>query len=303
MSTALSTYASSTLQVNSEAHAPQASLRARIFRPSTAPSVSEQEVASLQLLGLTCYEAKTYLTLVRTGSVEGGRLAFHSHVPRSKLYPTLRSLGRKGLVHLIPSTPTIFTAVSPEIALKVKAEEASDQALSALEIVRKLTADYEHGHANGSESGIPREANELWHIDGREQIHRIASKIIKRATKTISYYATQAGLVRAYKTHADCLDEAKRRGVIVRLLAQTNKETRSLARELAAIVNIRQAGRPLDADFICVDGREVIVINDTPGNYDAANGKAKAAWTTNSLLVEAQENLFDTAWENSVTLR
>jgi hypothetical protein len=109
--------------------------------------------------------------------------------------------------------------------------------------------------------------------------------------------------VRAYKTHADCLDEARRRGVTVRLLAQTNKDTRSLARELAAIVDIRKAGRPLDADFICVDSREVIVINDTPGSYDAANVEDKAAWTTNRLLVEAQEHLFDTAWENSSALR
>ena len=272
----------------------------------SSPIVSEidiEEIVALQRLSLTLYEAKAYLTLVKNGPLKASELAFLSHVPRTKLYMTLRLLDQKGLVHFAPSKPETFTAVSPSAVLVAKAKEMSNQAETTLEILQKLEEQHELGVTNNEQIGLPKEANELWHIDGRKYIYRNVAKILNHAANSVSYYATAAGLVRLYKAHAECLENARKRGVTARLLAQMTKDIRSVAMELATVVKIRRTASPLGVNFICIDGRELVVIENSPGDFDVEKGGDTAAWTTNRLLVEVCESLFDREWENSSPLQ
>jgi sugar-specific transcriptional regulator TrmB len=186
--------------------------------------------------------------------------------------------------------------------LKAKAEGISDQAASTLEVVQKLAEEYELKGSNGEELGLPREANELWHIDGRKQIYDRVGQMLRCATKSISYYATPAGLVRAYKAHADYLEKMGKRGVAVRLLAQASKDVHLVTQELAAVVKVRRTSKPLVSNFVCVDGKGLVVIENSPGDFDVERVADRAAWTTNKLLVQLYENLFERVWENSSPL-
>jgi sugar-specific transcriptional regulator TrmB len=272
----------------------------KLLQPSPiAPTIDKEEIRALQLLGLTPYEAKAYLGLVKNGPLGGTELAFLSHVPRPKLYGALRCLERKGLIHLTPSIPETFTAVSPLTVLDAKAREIADSAASVLEVVQKLAEEYAL-KANGTgRLELPTEANELWHIDGPKQIYDRVGQMLRRAVKSISYWATPAGLVRAYKAHADYLEKVGKRGVVVRLLAQTSKGIHLVTEELAAVVKIRRTTKPLAANFVCIDGQELVVIENSPGDFDVDRGTDRAAWTTNKLLVGLYENLFERVWESS----
>lgn len=55
-------------------------------------------VKDLQQLGLTEYEAKTYLALLQNPDSTGYEVAKQSGVPRAKIYETLDSLERKGII-------------------------------------------------------------------------------------------------------------------------------------------------------------------------------------------------------------
>lgn len=267
----------------------------------TAPTICKEEIGALQLLGLTSYEAKAYLGLVKNGPLGGTELAFLSHVPRTRLYGVLRLLVRKGLVHLTPSIPETFTAVSPLIVLNRKAREIADQAASVLEVVQKLAEEYALKAGSVSRQ-LPTEANELWQIEGRKHIYNRVGQMLKRAARSISYYTTPAGLVRAYKAHAEYLEELSKRGVAVRLLAQTSKDVHLVAQELAAVVKIRRTTKPFVTNFVCVDGEELVVIENSPDDFDVEEGRDRAAWTTNKLLVGLYENLFERVWQNSPAL-
>jgi sugar-specific transcriptional regulator TrmB len=273
------------------------------LRPAPiALTIDKEEVRALQLLGLTPNEAKAYLGLIKNGPLGGGELAFISHVPRPRLYGALHTLQRMRLVHVAPSIPETFTAVSPLTALSTKAREVADQAASVLEVVQKLAEEYALKAGDIGAFELPREANELWHIDGRKQIYDRVGQMLRRAAKSISYYATPAGLVRAYKAHAEYLEKVGKRGVAVRVLAQTSKDAHLVTQELAVVLKIRRTTKPLAANFVCVDGQELVVIEDSPGDFDVERGRDKAAWTTNKLLVQLYENLFERIWENSSPL-
>jgi sugar-specific transcriptional regulator TrmB len=261
--------------------------------------IHDEEIGALQQLHLTLYEAKAYLALVKNGPLKASEVGFLGHLPRPKVYGALRHLQRKGLVHIVPSNPATFRAASPTAVLKTKADELVNQAAFTQETVGKLAQEHELRKHGRSRSDLPREANELWYIDGREHIYNGVARMLKRATKSISYYATPAGLVRAYKAHSECLENAAKRGAAVRVLGQASKENRIVARELGAIVKIRKTTKPLVANFVCIDGRELVVIENCPNDFDTRSGTDKAAWTTNELLVELYENLFERVWENA----
>jgi len=290
---------------NTETTGPCSEVNAsRLVRPlgSTRSQHDKEEVRALQLLGLTSCEARAYLSLVKNGPLGGTELAFLSYVNRTRLYGALRDLKRKGLIKLMPTVPETFTAVSPLTVLNARAREMADQAASVLEVVQKLAEEYAAKAKGGGPLELPKEANELWHIEGRKHIYQRVDQMLRRAARSISYYVTPAGLVRAYKAQAAYLEKASKRGVVVRLLAQTSKDAHLIAQEFAAVARIRRTTKPFATNFVCIDGEELVVIESSPDNFDAENGADTAAWTTNKLLVGLYENLFERIWESSPAL-
>ncbi len=71
----------------------------------------------LRELGLTDYEIKCYLTLIRYGSLNGLKLSRLSNIPQGKVYHIANRLNEKGFVSLIDASPKLFKAVNPSICI------------------------------------------------------------------------------------------------------------------------------------------------------------------------------------------
>jgi len=81
----------------------------------------ESVVGKLQKVGLTEYEAKVYLCLLRNHLNTATKLSEKSGVPRTKIYQVLESLKRKGWIQIYSGIPLLFKAVDPrDIFEKVK---------------------------------------------------------------------------------------------------------------------------------------------------------------------------------------
>jgi len=70
-------------------------------------------IDSLKELGLTEYEARVYVCALTEGSLPMRELAFRSGVPRTKVYQSVRSLAKRGLLRL-KENPLRFTAVDAD---------------------------------------------------------------------------------------------------------------------------------------------------------------------------------------------
>ncbi|MEM0118271.1 MAG: helix-turn-helix domain-containing protein [Conexivisphaerales archaeon] len=70
-------------------------------------------IDSLKELGLTEYEARVYICALTEGSLPMRELAFRSGVPRTKVYQSVRSLAKRGLLRL-KEKPLRFTAVDAD---------------------------------------------------------------------------------------------------------------------------------------------------------------------------------------------
>lgn len=72
----------------------------------------------LRQIGLTEYESKVYLTLLKNGALTGNQVSKLSGVPHGRTYEVLIKLHDKGFVSITPIKPKIFQAIKPSIAIK-----------------------------------------------------------------------------------------------------------------------------------------------------------------------------------------
>jgi sugar-specific transcriptional regulator TrmB len=87
----------------------------------------DEYLAKLEELGLSPYEAKAYLGLIRGGEITAIQVSEISGVPKTRVYDVLMTLERKGFCQSHPGKVTKYLAISPEIALKGYLETMKQQ--------------------------------------------------------------------------------------------------------------------------------------------------------------------------------
>ena len=263
-------------------------------------AVEEREVTALQRLGLTEYESRIYLVLVKMGPIKASEVSFFGQVPRTKTYGSIKELERKGLLRIIPGKPELYAPSSPNEVLMPLVTKLNREVKDSEGVVQTLNLAYESSKFVKRE--IPKEASEFWQIDGRQNLFNKLSQIFNDAKKSINYCTSAPGLIRAYKAHSEILEKAKRQGSVVRVLSPISSENSGVAHELAEVFELRKLEKPLASNFVSVDTRELVVVESKPDDLRTDRGSDVAIWTTNKLLVELHEQLFEWAWNASPVL-
>lgn len=109
-------------------------------------------VERLVRLGLTTYEARAYVTLVRRDSFTAAQIARTAGLPRQRIYDVLASLVEKGLASARPGTVVKYAALAPELAVErlVAGRRATMEALErdASDVIGRLGPEFAAGQAH-----------------------------------------------------------------------------------------------------------------------------------------------------------
>jgi sugar-specific transcriptional regulator TrmB len=109
-------------------------------------------LANLTRLGLTSYEAKAYLALLRRGSSTAAQVARLASVPRQRIYDVLASLVGKGLAISHPGDVVKYAPAAPEAALErllgEHRRELAELEQQAATMLEELTPAYEEGQVH-----------------------------------------------------------------------------------------------------------------------------------------------------------
>jgi sugar-specific transcriptional regulator TrmB len=259
-------------------------------------AIEERELSALRHLGLNEYESRIYLVLVRKGPIKAGEISFFGQVPRTKTYGAIRELERKGLLRVIPGKPELYAPLSPSEVLMPLVTKLNKEVQNTEELVHALTLTYESSKYVRREE--PKEASEFWEIEGRQAIFNKLNQILNDASISVNYCTGASGLIRAYKAHSEILENAKKRGAAVRFLAKISPENSGVARELSEVVDLKRLEQPFANSFVSVDSKELVVIESKPDDLRTDRGSDVAIWTTNQLLIEVHEQLFERVWNS-----
>ncbi len=140
-------------------------------------------------LGLTEYEAKVYAALLASGSCTVKEISFKSDVPRTKIYPTLKGLERRGMILFLPEEPVKCKALPPDIALSPKVsqqEETLRRTKRALAEIKKAYESYKITE--------DLERQELWILKRDQAIQNKLATMIREATENVVFVIGEGGL-------------------------------------------------------------------------------------------------------------
>jgi sugar-specific transcriptional regulator TrmB len=259
-------------------------------------AVAERDVAALCRLGLTEYESRIYLALVRMGPRKASEVSFFGQVPRTKAYGAIRELERKGLLKIITGKPELYVPSSPTDVLMPLVAKFNHEVKESEDVVNSLALTYES--SKYIKRDMPTEASEFWQIDGRQNINNKLNQMFADAKQFIDYTTSSSGLIRAYKVHSEAMETAKKHGAKVRILSPISPESSAVAQEFSHVVELKRLEKPFMANFTMVDGKELVVIETKPDDLRTDRGSAFGIWTTNKLLVELHAQLFERVWES-----
>lgn len=122
---------------------------------------SGELVAQLTRLGLTSYEAKAYLALIRRDSFTAAQVARQSGLPRQRIYDVLASLVQKGLASARPGTVVKYAATAPELAIDLLLTAHRDDLARMERDARTMVSDLKPAFEAGQTHTDPLEYIEV----------------------------------------------------------------------------------------------------------------------------------------------
>jgi len=247
-------------------------------------------IEKLRKLGLSPYESKCYLALVKQGNLLGKEIAEKSGVPPTSVYRNLETLQKRGLVKVVQKEPLVYQAVEPEIALPAYVQsqqeelaKIQEQTISDLTSIRKTGV-------------IEKQEDVLEVYSGRKQSYELGKKLIQQSKK--EFLLVGRGTQQSILDLIHTLKAAIKRGVTCKCIITTHDENKGLIEELQhAGVKIKY--NPLRGFSLLIKDREEsqIVIKD-----DKLKEERIVLNIKNKDLSEAHAHYFDSIWRKSTPL-
>jgi len=214
----------------------------------------------LMSLGLTEYEAKVYAALLASGSCTVKEISFKSDVPRTKIYPTLKGLERRGMILFLPEEPVKCKALPPDIALSPKVsqqEESLRRTKRALSEIKKAYESYKITE--------DLERQELWVLKRDQAIQNKLMTMIREATQKVLLVIGEGGLGILHNCRQQ-LRDASFNDVELTGYANVSKENLLQLRDIGAFVGLHYLANPTKYSLCIADETDLLVFwSETQG--------------------------------------
>lgn len=246
--------------------------------------ISEEVKNNLKELGLTEYETRAYIGLVKSSPSTAGDLSEISDVPQSRIYDILSKLENRGWVESQSGRPARYRAKPPSEALhllKIKQEEKFRNASENIQ--EELEPLYE------KEGEV--EKPEVWTLRGEREILGKIGKMF--ADAEIEVLISMPFLSGVFSRIEDFASVLEMKNLNLRLLSnEENEITKKLKSKQKVEVRFRN---PLFGGGVIVDGREALIILKS-------GGRTFGIWSDEVGLTKFAEEYFEYLWQDSENL-
>lgn len=268
--------------------------------------ISSSEILDLlQKMGLTEYESKIYSILVEKGVCNAKQISKFGNVPLTRVYETLDSMKKGGLVvaqegrpkkYRVPSLDSLKNVIAKK---KRKLEQEVEETRKTYEKVRRLLP-------TPSFSEIEKgERKSIWVMEGSESSFQDIKRRIENAVKSIWNFS---GDLSWFSRMPETVKKAAKRGVEIKILCDVNKITKPRIRELTGIgAKIREwNGQKLRGDIIDDEKLALVFKTPRPGvDREKSYGKPgnnklfryERVMSENPIFIKAMKNYFNFWWE------
>lgn len=263
--------------------------------------ITPDRLSRLREFGLSEYAARAYLALLDLGVAEARDVSTLSKVPQAKIYHVLEQLHDKGLATILPEFPKKYAPVPFSDYLNriheehQRAADAIDRDREVLEDMFRVVGDTEVGNRGF-----------FTVVRGRRNVVAKIQEMLQEAKSDMLVMGT-SGFALRYAHFAPELNQAKARGVRLRVLAPLTDETLPRLSAVNGLVQVR--GRAIDEGaatsrvaIVTIDHARAFIINFLPDDDNLYTGKDIAVFTDQEAMVRAIEGLVEAQWEQGEVL-
>jgi sugar-specific transcriptional regulator TrmB len=174
----------------------------------------------LKTLGLTEYEAKAYLTLLKYGTLTAEKISELGRIPLPRVYDTISELQKKGFVLVGQTRPKRFKPVSPDRAIGMFMEYRRKQTAGELENIKGRAQDAVKALKGVESAVVQQEGFNVWSMERRGNLTKFLMENEKRAKEEVLSFSGDMSWIREL---GPTLKDAIRRGVKVKILVHDPK--------------------------------------------------------------------------------
>jgi sugar-specific transcriptional regulator TrmB len=218
--------------------------------PITDPPADQPAAAALlEQLGLSQYDAASYVALLRLGEGTAREISETADVPRTRIYDAVERLQERGLVDVQHASPKVFRPVARETAIRQFQREYDE---TFTQLSERLTAL--------DPVDQQQEQPAVWTTTGRAAVDERVHEALTAATDEIVYLAVEAVLTDESLAH---LRAASERGVTVRIADGTapTHETIQAAVPAAELVEPPWAWHTPPTGRLLMTDRETVLMS------------------------------------------
>jgi sugar-specific transcriptional regulator TrmB len=245
-------------------------------------------------LGLTLLQARVYLALTQLGTSRALQLATTVGIVRPEVYRILRELGSKGLVQRNLTSPSTFTATSPDTTVAMLGQELQDRLKKFEKSKRDLLALL---------SSVPLAGNKTpdYRISLIESYNKAEQMFGRMLAVAREDYAAITGK-RAFMEMmndglARAIISAKRRGVRVRIIADIVSSNCKTAELLSRHIELRRIKDTLF--YVDIIDKKEMLFGSVYMQSDQSAKKESDLWTSNPRFIDGMYAMFENLWANS----
>lgn len=178
--------------------------------------------ALLKAFGLTEYEARAFVTLLRLGVATAEKLSEAGNIPLPRVYDTIVELQRKGFVLISKTRPKMFRPISVEKALNNYVDVQEKEMKKEIDSVKKNIKAAVKELSSIEKVDLTEEKLNIWSTERRRNVIKTLQEQEKKAKKEILIFA---GDLSWLPEASSVIKELLKKGILVRVIMQKPQGT------------------------------------------------------------------------------
>jgi sugar-specific transcriptional regulator TrmB len=249
-------------------------------------SISSKARRALHEAGLTEYELRAYVSLLKYGSLTANETSKDSDIPYSKIYEVLRNLEKKGWIEIESGRPNKYYPKAPSEAIEATRMRV-ERMLSNFEdrVVEELQPIYE-------KKGI-RERPDIWIVRGDFNVIQKIREVIKKTENELVFAVPILKPVLYKDFHSDFIRIGA--SEIQFRLMTTKPVDEELIEEVKKVAETRIRDQMFGGGLIS-DNKEVVLLLGESGE------ETLAIWSDHLGLVKLAREYYDYLWDGAVSV-
>jgi sugar-specific transcriptional regulator TrmB len=257
----------------------------------------DDNVKTLEDLGLTLSQAKVYVNAAKLGKAKARDLWEKSGVGRQEIYRILDELLKMGLIEKQISSPSRFQAVPISTGALMLLNRKHEGILKLETEARKLIREKE------TKEGVEEQGSEFFILHRKYVMQNRGEDSYANAEKSVEFFAPFKRLAGCFTYDIDVYRKAVERGVDMRAITEKVAPYKyaRLQKKASALFSKRnfslRIAIPFDkVAFSIIDDREAYF----PLDPEKSLFEDQSLWTNNRFLIALAHKYFSMIWDRAI---